>query len=89
MIMKTNDELRDNVVKLSYKLIDDLLYFDDDEKGLRLCIPFVMKIEMFKLVHDEMRYPDYARTYERFIQELYIYNMVIKLYKFIRYCSHC
>ena len=65
--MKINDELRDNAVKLSYKLIDDLLYFDDNEKKLRLCIPFAIKTKFFKLAHDEMRYLDYAYTHKRFI----------------------
>ena len=65
--MKTNDELRDNVVKLSYKLINDLLYFNDDEKELHLCIFFIMKIKVFKFVYDEMKHFDYARIYKRFI----------------------
>ena len=38
IIVKVNVKLKDNVVKLSYKLIHDLFYFDDFEKGKRLYI---------------------------------------------------
>ena len=39
IIVKINVELEaDNAVKLLYKLINDLLYFNDFEKGMRLYI---------------------------------------------------
>ena len=88
-MIKANDRLDDNSVKLSYKLIENLLYFNDDEKGLRLYISSVMKAEIFKLAHDEMRHPRYARTHKRLTQDLYIYNMTIKLHEFIRHYPHC
>ena len=43
IIVKTNAELEDNVVKLLYKLINDLLYFNDSEKGIRLCVSKTLK----------------------------------------------
>ena len=49
----------------------------------------IMKTEVFKLTHNEMRYLDYAYTHKRLIKKLYIFNIITKLYKFIRYCSHC
>ena len=58
--MKTNNEIKNNVVKLSYKLINNLLYFNNNEKRLRLYIFFIIKIKKFKLAHDEMRYFNYA-----------------------------
>lgn len=88
-MVKENDKLEENAAKLAYKLIDDLLYFDDDENGLRLCIPSSMEAEVFKLAHDEMGHPGYARTHERLTQGLYIYNMATKLHEFIRHCPHC
>ena len=48
-----------------------------------------MKAEVFKLTHDEMRHFNYVYTHERLIEELYIFNMVTKLYEFIRHCPHC
>ena len=68
-----------------YKIIDDLFYFDDDERNLRLCVSIVIKTEVFKLAYDEMRHLDYARTHKRLIEKLYIYNMITKLYEFIRH----
>ena len=87
--MKVNNKLKNNIVKLLYKLIDNLLYFNNNEKKLRLYIPFIMKTKIFKLAYDEMRYSNYARIYKRLIQKLYIYNIIIKLYKFIRYYLYC
>ena len=71
-----------------YKIIDDLLYFDDDKRDLWLYISIVMKIEIFKLTHDEMRYSDYAYTHKRLIKKLYIFNITTKLYEFIRHCPY-
>ena len=88
-MMLDNEALGENVIKLPYRVVDSLLYFDDDEKGLRLCISSVMKTEVFKLVHDEMGHPGYARTHERLMKGLYIFGMIIKLHEFIRYCPHC
>ena len=71
-----------------YKIIDDLFYFDDDERDLRLYMLIVIKVEVFKLAHNEIKYFDYAYTYKRLIEKLYIFNIITKLYKFIRHCSH-
>ena len=81
-----NDALSENTVKLLYKIVNDLLYFDDNERGLRLYIPSIMEAEIFKLAYDEMGYSGYVRTYKRFIGNLYIFSMASKLYEFIRYC---
>ena len=66
-MIKIIDRLNNNFVKLLYKLIENLLYFNDDEKNLRLYILSIMKVEVFKLTHDEMRYLKYIRTYKRLI----------------------
>ena len=55
----------DNHTKLPYQLMDQLLYFDDDKKDLRLCIPTSIDEEVFKPAHDEFGHPGYARTHER------------------------
>ena len=68
-----------------YKIIDDLFYFDDDKRGLRFCVLTIMKIKVFKLTYDEMRYFDYVYIHKRFIEKLYIFNMTTKLYEFIRH----
>ena len=74
---------------MSYKIIDDLLYFDDNKRNLRFCVLIIIKVEVFKLAYDEMRYLNYAYTYKRLIEKLYIFNIITKLYKFIRYYLYC
>ena len=63
--MKANKRLVENAAKLSYKLINDLLYFDNNEKDLRLYILSAIKVEIFKLTHNEIDHLGYARTHER------------------------
>ena len=53
-MIRDNDALKENIVKLLYQIVNDLLYFDDDEKGLRLCISTALEAQVFKLAHDEM-----------------------------------
>ena len=88
-MVRDNDQLGENTIKLAYKVVDDLLYFDDDEKGLRLCIPSAIEVEVFRLAYDELGHSDYTRTHERLTSNLYIFNMVTKLYEFIRHCPQC
>ena len=42
-IIKVNIKLRENVIKLLYKLINDLFYFDDIEREMRLYILKTLK----------------------------------------------
>ena len=80
--------MKENVIIISYKIIDNLFYFDDDERNLRFCILIIIKVEIFKLIYDEIKHFDYARIYKRFIKKLYIFNITTKFYKFIRYYFH-
>ena len=60
--VKVNAGLGDNAARLPYKLINDLVYFDDPERGMRSCVPTrTLEHEVFKLAHDEMGHPGYAR----------------------------
>ena len=68
-----------------YKLIDELLYFDDDKRGLRLYIPLIMKIKNFKLIYNKVEYLSYIRIYEKLTKGFYIFNIIIKFHEFIRY----
>lgn len=89
--IKVNDELEDNAAKLPYQIINGLLYFNNPapERGLRLCLSTLIEAEVFKLAYDEMGYLGYARIHERLTGSIYIYNMITKLYEFLRYCPHC
>ena len=89
ILIRQNVTLKKNAAIMVYKIIDDLFYFDNNKRDLRLCMLIVIKTEIFKLTYDEMRHFDYAYTHKRLIEEFYIFNMITKLYKFIRYCFHC
>ena len=84
-IMLNNEIFKENVIKLSYRIINNLLYFNNNEKDLRFYISSIMKIKVFKLTYDEIRHFNYARIYKQIIKKNYIFKMIIKLYKFIRY----
>ena len=70
--MMNNEVFKENVIKLSYRVMNNLLYFDNNEKDLRFCIFSIMKIKVFKLIYDEMNHFDYIHIYKRLIKELYI-----------------
>ena len=88
-LTRQNATLKKNALIMSYKIIDDLFYFDDDERSLRLYMLIIIKIEVFKLTHNEIRCFNYAYIYKRFIEELYIFNIITKLHKFMRHYPHC
>ena len=57
----------ENAIKLFYKLIDNLLYFNNNERDLCLYIFTIIKIEMFKYIHDKIDYLEYMYVYKRLI----------------------
>ena len=85
-MVNNNDELGKNAIILAYRLVDDILYFDDIKRTLRLCIPSNIKTEVFRLAHDEMGYPGYTRIHERLNDALYFRKMVTEFHEFIRHC---
>ena len=62
-----------------------MLYFNDNKKNLKLYIFIIIKIKIFKFIYNKVKYSNYIRIYKKFTQNFYIYNLIIKLYNFIRY----
>ena len=87
-IVRDNKALKENVAKLSYRVVNNLLYFDDNERNLRLYISSSIKEEVFKLTHNEISYLEYVYTHERLTSNLYIFEIINKLHKFIRHYPH-
>ena len=89
--MKANAKLRDNIVKLLYKLLNDLLYFDnlDVERDIRLYILIVLKYKIFKLTYNKTRYLEYTYIYKKLTYNVYIFSIFIKLYKYLRHYLYC
>ena len=88
-IMLNNEIFKKNVIKLSYRVINNLFYFDDNEKGLHFYNFSIMKTKVFKFIYNEISYFDYVRTHKRFTKKLYIFKIIIKFHEFIHYYSHC
>ena len=88
ILTRQNAALKKNAAIMLYKVIDDLLYFDDDEKDLRFYMSTIIKVEVFKLAYNDMRHFNYAYTHKRLIKKLYIFNITTKFYKFIRHCFY-
>ena len=59
-IIQDNKALKKNVAKLSYRVINKLLYFDNNEKRLYFYILITLIIEIFKLIYNEIRYLRYV-----------------------------
>ena len=85
LIVRDNKALRENAAKLSYRVINNLLYFNNNKRDLYLYISSSIKEEVFKLIYNKIRYLEYIYTHKKLIKELYIFDIAIKLYKFIRY----
>ena len=47
-----------------------------------------IEVEVFKLAYNGIRYSGYARTHEKLTSSIYIYNIITKLYKYLRYYPH-
>ena len=76
---------------LLYKLINNLLYFNDSNPSRELRLYILIKIleqEIFKLIYNQISYSKYTRTYKKLTSDIYIFNISIKLYKYLRYYSH-
>ena len=88
--MKINVDLKlNNTVKLLYQLKDDLLYFNNSKREMRLYIlTKTLKHEIFKLIYNKIRYSSYARIHEKLIRDIYIFNIFIKFYEYLRYCLY-
>ena len=82
-MISDNDTLENNTVKLLYCLIWKLIYFNNSEQGLHLCIPHNLTKEVFQLAHNELDYLRYAHTHECLMQGLYIHNLLKQLHNFI------
>ena len=84
--MKVNTELRENAIKLLYKLINNLFYFDDIKIEIRLYVSIkTLKQEIFKLIYNEIKYLGYIRIYKKLTRDIYIFNIFIKLHEYLRY----
>ena len=88
--MKTNIELGpENTARLLYQLINNLFYFNNFERGMRLYILTALEHKVFKLAYNETGHPGYTRTHKKLTRGVYIFNMSTKLHEYLRHYPHC
>ena len=88
-VIQNNKRFGKKAATFPYKVIDGIMYFKNDEKRLRFCIPSTMETKIFQLIYDEMSHPDYVKIQEGLTDGLYIRGMTKKLHEFIKHCPQC
>ena len=87
--IRSNKKLATNAANLPFVEHNDLLYFKDPERGLRLCIPKNIQSDLFKANHDDIGHPGFARTHERLVEQVYIRDLTKHLKEYIQGCNVC
>ena len=87
--LDNNQALGENAAELPYRIIRDLIYYQDPDQGRRLCIPQPLVGEVFRLAHDDTGHQGYDRTHQRLTEGLYIAKMAKQLREYIRHCPDC
>ncbi len=88
-MLERNNALGPDAARLPYEIRDGLIFYKDLEKGPRLCIPKSLYGRMFKIAHDDIGHPGYARTHERLTDSLYLYDLSKNLHEYIQHCPQC
>ena len=85
----TNNELNFYAISFFYVFKRGFLYYKNFEKRLRFCISDNMIKEIFEQTHDQLEHSGFAATYERIIENFYIFKLSKKLRDYIKNCSQC
>ena len=89
IMISNNDILEENTIKLLYWVIWKLIYFNDSEQDLCLCIFTDLIKKVCQLTHNKLSYSEYFCMHKHLTQGFYIHNLLKQLHNFIRYCSQC
>ena len=88
--LRQNDALDGQAAALPYEEDHGHLYLIDSEDGRRrLCIPYNMVGDVFRIAHDQHGYARFTRTYDRITASLCVYQLLRRLKQYIRYCQPC
>ena len=75
--------------EVRFRYRNDLLYYIFDFDSKRLCIFAIMKIEIFRQIHDFTHHDDFMRTYDRLRNSIYVHSMIKHFKIYIIHCSEC
>ena len=84
-----NNELDFYATSFFYVFKRGFLYYKNFEKKLRFCIFDNMTKKVFEQTHDQSEHFRFVVTYEKIIENLYIFKLSKKLCDYIRNCSQC
>ena len=73
--------------EIRFRYRNDLLYYIFDFDSKRLCMFAIMKIEIFRQIHDFTNYDDFMRMYDKLRNFIYVYLMIKHFKIYIIYCS--
>ena len=82
-----NNELNFYATSFFYVFKRGFLYYKNFEKELRFCISGNMIKEVFEQTHDQSKHFEFAATYEKIIENLYVFKLSEKLCDYIKNCS--
>lgn len=77
-----------NKIEIDFTIKKNLIYHIN-EKRIKLCVPILCERTIFKLIHDHNNHAKHYRTYQRFVNSVYMSKMSRKTCQYIKHCSSC
>ncbi|KAI0997351.1 hypothetical protein K3495_g10832 [Podosphaera aphanis] len=84
-----NNSLGPNAAKLPFKLVNNLIYFEDTNSQ-RLCIPAGESCKaILQMAHDDIGHQGYNAAHERLSKGFYMHNMTKVVREYLKHCPNC
>ena len=74
---------------IDFILKKNQMFYAPYGKSPRLCIPWALEKEVYRLVHDENHHCGFHRAYARAAGAVYIQHLSGRLRRYIRHCKPC
>lgn len=73
-------------IDIEFFLKNELLYHQNDDEKVRLCISKNCEKKVFELTHDQTKHMSQQKSYQQLKQNTYILRMTKKLHLYIKHC---
>ena len=87
-LTKRTEKKNSKNIDINFEIKNDLIYHIKDNRQ-RLCVSFNCKKTVFELTHDQNNHARHHRTYQKFVNSVYMSKMSRKIRQYINYCSSC
>ena len=74
---------------IQFYLEDDLIFFNDFEQRIRLCLPKSFEKEIFKQAHDDKAHCGFHRCYETITANYFFRKLTRRLRRYLQHCHEC